>query len=333
MYYIINIYLKKYNLIVLFLLLISPKFIFFLNSLYSMWFLVELNLLLFIVFLIMNDKYNSNISMKYYLVNSFSSMMFLFFVNYSLFDFNGNFQTIMNLMMFMKLGMFPFHYWFIDMMNNMDWSMCFMLMVWQKYIPLMMIFYFYSIKLIILISLLGGLFSILMIFNQVVLKKLMGYSSINHMSWMLISIIYSFNLWILYYYMYMLLNLMVICLFMKYNLTEISSFHVFMDMNYFKFYLVFLMFSMGGIPPMFGFFMKWFYIIELIELESWMILILIMYSLLFFFFYLRLVFNTMMIYYMTMHLMYFNNFDDKDMMTIVPLMMFTLINFFMYFYI
>nr|YP_010350244.1 NADH dehydrogenase subunit 2 [Virgulibracon endoxylaphagus]UOK09624.1 NADH dehydrogenase subunit 2 [Virgulibracon endoxylaphagus] len=290
------IFLKKYNLFYFWLYLMTPIFMMYLNNYFSIWIFMELNLVLFITLLIINSKFLGDKIMKYYFINSLSSMVFLFFMNLMLINKNWNFILIMNLMILIKLGMFPFHLWFIDMMIYLNWTMCFFLMTWQKIIPLLLIMYMYNLKLIIMVSILGGLFSSMMIFNQIFLKKLLAYSSINHLSWMLISLILGSKIWLIYFFSYMIINYSITYIFKILEMNEFSSLYIY-KMNYFKNFLFLLMLSLGGIPPLFGFLMKLIFSFEIMMLNNFFLLMLMFfYSLIFLFNYLNLNLNFFLMY-------------------------------------
>nr|QKZ95159.1 NADH dehydrogenase subunit 2 [Habrobracon hebetor] len=287
-------YMMKFNLFIFFFYIISPFFIFFLNNYYSMWIFLELNLILFLTFMILNNKFLGDKSMKYYLINSLSSMIFLFFMNLNMFNMNFYNLIIMNLMILLKLGMFPFHLWFIDLLMNLTWNLCFYLSTWQKIMPMIILIYFFNMKMLLFISLLASMFSLMMILNQIYLKKFFGYSSINHMSWMLISLMLNNKLLMIYYLIYSMISYLIMKIFLKFNFNEISS--LFMINNFkIKLILFFNMLSLGGIPPTYGFLMKWLFMNNLIQYNYILILILIFISLIFFFYYIQLIFNFMLI--------------------------------------
>nr|QWK41501.1 NADH dehydrogenase subunit 2 [Fopius arisanus] len=303
----------KYNWLFIYMLIMNPLFLIFMNTYYSIWMFMEMNLLLFIVLLVLNNNYIGDKVMKYFLLNSFSSMIFFFFINLNMFIYNINFILVMNMMMMMKLGMFPFHIWFIDMLIQLNWIMCFILMVWQKIIPMFILMLIYNENFMLIFLILGGLFSLMMIFNQILLKKILGYSSINHMCWMFISLMINFNLFLIYYMSYFLINMVIVFMFWLFKLEEINSFYlIFINYNY-KFYLFMLMLTLGGIPPMFGFFMKWLFIFEMGNLFNWLlVLLMIFYSLVFFYFYMRLIFNFMMLLYLKNNIILISNFLKKN---------------------
>nr|WNV65522.1 NADH dehydrogenase subunit 2 [Cyanopterus ninghais] len=319
--------LKKYNLLYLMMYMLSSFLIFYMNNYYSMWILMELNLLLFIIFLIMSSKFLGNKIIKYYLINSFGSMIFLFFINMNLFKENLNYFYILNFMMMLKLGMFPFHHWFIDLMINLNWLMCFFLSTWQKLIPLMILMYFYIKNLIILLSIMGSLFSLMMVFNQIYLKKLMGYSSIIHLSWLMLSILLGMKMWMIYFFIYSLTLYFFMIILNMLNFNLINEMYMYMNIYEMKILMFLLILSIGGIPPMFGFLIKMLFLNKMIELmEFFMLMILIFCSLVFLFYYIRLMFNMMMIESFSMKF-YLNYLYKKiNYNLIFYIMMFLLMN-------
>nr|QTC30712.1 NADH dehydrogenase subunit 2 [Psyttalia concolor] len=311
---ILLILMKKYNWLYMMFMMMSSLFMIFLNNFYSMWVFMELNLLIFITLLILNSSFISDKSMKYYLMNSFSSMNFLFFFNLNLMMDSFYFLIIINFMMLMKLGMFPFHYWFIDMLVELNWDMYFFLISWQKLIPLLILNYCFNFNLLMIISLMGGIFSVMMIYNQILLKKIIGYSSINHMGWMLMSLMMNFNLMMVYFLSYMLINFSLIFILNKLNFIEINNLMIkFKGLQYY-FIILMILLSLGGLPPLYGFYMKWFFIMEFSKVYNLLLLVLlILYSLMFLFYYFRLIFNFTMLNFIMLNLFMFNKFIYSEL--------------------
>nr|QTC30738.1 NADH dehydrogenase subunit 2 [Psyttalia lounsburyi] len=328
------ILMKKYNWLYLMFMMMSSLFMIFLNNFYSMWIFMELNLLIFITLIILNSNFISDKSMKYYLMNSFSSMNFLFFFNLNLMMDSFYFLIMINFLMLMKLGMFPFHYWFIDMLVELNWDMLFLLISWQKLIPLMILMYCFNFNFIMLISLMGGLFSIMMIYTQVLLKKIIGYSSINHMGWMLMSLMINFNLMIVYFLSYMLINFLLIFILKKFNFIEVNSMMIKFKGVVYNYIILMVLLSLGGLPPLYGFYMKWFFIQEFNKLYNlFLLMMLILYSLMFLFYYFRLMFNFTMLNFIMLNLFMFNKFIYKELnfSLLLYMSLFVTLNMFIFF--
>nr|ARH54650.1 NADH dehydrogenase subunit 2 [Scirtes orbicularis] len=289
---------KMYKLL-FFMTLISGTMISISSSSWlGVWMGMEINLISFIP-LISNEKNNfsSESSMKYFIVQALASTVLLFSILLLMLN-KYNVMTIIFIMMnsalFLKMGAAPFHFWFPEVLSKMNWNQSMILLTWQKIAPMMIISY--SIKMnnfTTMIILLSALVGSIMGLNQTMIQKLMAYSSINHMSWMISAMMIKENIWLVYFIIYSLITLSITTM-----MNEIKSFHMkqmFLLMNnnpLMKFFFIINFLSLGGLPPFIGFFPKWIIIVSMIE-QNLLILtfLMIMFTLITLFFYLRMTFS------------------------------------------
>nr|QNG56353.1 NADH dehydrogenase subunit 2 [Phalacridae gen. sp. MJ-2020] len=273
-------------------------------SWFSMWLGLEINLLSIIpLFNSYKNYFPSESALKYFITQSMASTIILFsilnFTNKMEFlYFNDLFnQLSFNSAILMKLGAAPFHFWFPEIMEGLNWLNNLILLTWQKLAPLVIVSYnieksMFFMFVIICSSLIGGMLGL----NQISLRKIMAFSSINHISWMLSSMLISNNIWLIYFIIYTLITISIILIFNKLNIFYI--FQLFNSNNQKKlinlmFMLIFL--SLGGLPPFLGFFSKWIVIYGLILIKMYMIsFLMIVLTLISLFFYLRLMFKSLM---------------------------------------
>nr|YP_009654901.1 NADH dehydrogenase subunit 2 [Cazira horvathi]QCI09878.1 NADH dehydrogenase subunit 2 [Cazira horvathi] len=265
------------------------------NNWIGMWIGLEINMMSFIP-LILNkiNKSSSESAMIYFLTQSISSALLLMMVLIMMCKYLIPIKLIHIIIMisiFIKIGAAPFHMWMPKIMSNMNWYKCGVLMTWQKIAPLFMMSNMDNsllmnpvIILSVIIGSVGGL-------NQTSLRKMMAYSSINHMGWML-AINKSMNLWMIYLMIYSLMILSLCYLFLYYNLYFLNQFNSLNMNNTEKISFFIMMLSMGGLPPFIGFMPKWITIQSLInEKEFLMIFIMVMTSLIILMYYLRMMSN------------------------------------------
>nr|YP_010531216.1 NADH dehydrogenase subunit 2 [Nesodiprion japonicus]UXW93503.1 NADH dehydrogenase subunit 2 [Nesodiprion japonicus] len=241
------------------------------SSWISVWMGMEMNLLMFIPLLMNNkilSKY-SNSCMIYYIIQVGSSSMLLIMIMIMkmMFIFNMNLFIIMiQISLILKLGASPLHWWLVKIVNNMSWLNCFLILTFQKIGPLFMLINT-NISMVIYFSmLLSGMMGSLIGINQTSLKLIMVYSSLNHLSWMFMSMMIDFYIMLIYLLFYSLNNLMICLFFMYFNINYLDQVFKLNNLNYFKKFLVVMMFlSMAGIPPMFGFLPKFFVFIMMIK--------------------------------------------------------------------
>nr|AXS65771.1 NADH dehydrogenase subunit 2 [Curculionoidea sp. 4 KM-2017] len=269
------------------------------------WIGLEMNLLSMMPLMKMfNNKYSAEAMMKYFIIQTMASMMLLFsiimYLNFSKSILYMKFpiHMILNSSLILKLGMAPFHFWLPEVSSGLNWSMNMMLLTWQKIAPMILLSYtiknimFFSI-IIITSSLMGGLQGM----NQTCLRKLMAYSSINHMSWMTSTLFNSLNIWLYYFCIYSLINLNIMIIFYKYNMFFIKNLNNLYNFNK-KLKLMFMMnfLSLGGLPPFLGFFPKWLTINFLIKYNFYILsMLLILISSVSLYFYMRLTFTSISI--------------------------------------
>lgn len=250
---------------------------------------------------------SSESSLKYFLIQALASSTLLFIVIIYLVNYNNNFD-IFNINNFINLGIIssliikrgiaPFHFWFPNVMEGLNWVNSFILLTWQKLAPFILLSYLITNYLLIPIILsiifgsLGGL-------NQTSLRKIIAYSSINHLGWIRIAIIYSNNLWFNYYLFYSFLSLTLIYFFNINRLSFINQIYsIFNYSNELKLILFLNFFSLGGLPPFLGFYPKWLVIQLLTENNQlFLITIIVILTLITLYFYIRICYARFIINY------------------------------------
>nr|APX40668.1 NADH dehydrogenase subunit 2 [Cryptocephalus aureolus] len=267
------------------------------NSWMGMWIGLEINLLSIIPLLSANEQTNSaEASIKYFITQMMASNIILmaiicmFYNNEQIYN-DFHLTAMIQSSLFIKMGAAPFHAWFPEVMEGLSWFNCLIILTWQKIAPMIILMALIKqeifIYLIILMSLMIGS---IMGFNQISLRKIMAYSSINHIGWMIAAMISAKSIWMIYFVIYSLISVNIVWVFhlMKVkNITQISNLFKNNKLSSLMFSMNFL--SLGGLPPFLGFFPKWLTIQQLIYSENYPIaLIMILLTLIAMFFYLRM---------------------------------------------
>nr|QLY89819.1 NADH dehydrogenase subunit 2 [Pyrgus armoricanus] len=274
------------------------------NSWIGCWIGLEINLLSFIP-LISNSSnlLASEASLKYFLTQSIASINFLFSILLKLilmknFEINNLFSLLINSSMLMKMGSTPFHFWFPNIIEGMSWLNCFILMTWQKITPMILMSYYLNMNFLILIMMLNTIIGAIGGINQTSLRKLLSFSSINNLGWMMSSILISESLWLLYFLMYSFLISIMCFTFHIMNIYFINQLFIF-NMNLLLKFFIFINFlSLGGLPPFLGFFPKWIVINFMMMKKFYFInFIFIMMSLITLFYYIRIIYSCMLFNY------------------------------------
>nr|YP_009045390.1 NADH dehydrogenase subunit 2 [Dichorragia nesimachus]AHA03741.1 NADH dehydrogenase subunit 2 [Dichorragia nesimachus]WHE44853.1 NADH dehydrogenase subunit 2 [Dichorragia nesimachus] len=273
------------------------------NSWLGCWIGLEINLLSFIPLMnTPNNLLNSESSLKYFLTQSIASINFLFAILLNLFImknffFNDFMSILINSSMLMKMGSAPFHFWFPNIMEGLSWLNCFILMTWQKISPMILLSYYFNINFLMLMMMINVIIGAMGSFNQISLRKLMAFSSINNLGWMLSALIISENLWLMYFLLYTFFICILCFLFYMINIYFINQLFNF-NMNFFlKISIMLNFFSLGGLPPFLGFFPKWM-IINYLLYNNFIIVsfTFIMFSLIMLFIYIRIIYSSLMFY-------------------------------------
>nr|ALO77053.1 NADH deshydrogenase subunit 2 [Brentidae sp. GENSP01] len=273
----------------------------------SMWMGLEINLLS-IIPLMKNHKntYPSEAAFKYFITQALASNIFLFsiIINFHLNQFFltpqiQNFSLlILNISLLLKLGAAPLHFWFPEVMYGLNWNNSLIMLTWQKIAPMILIMYnlnfpmFFSIMALIS-SLVGGLSGL----NQTDLRKIMAYSSINHIGWMISGILISQSVWMIYFITYSALTLNLYFIFNQMKIFNLMILFTKMNNNkILKFIFIMNFFSLSGLPPFLGFYPKWLVINNLMVFNFyWLSLFLVIFTLLSMFMYMRICFSSILI--------------------------------------
>nr|WBK02966.1 NADH dehydrogenase subunit 2 [Inocellia crassicornis] len=314
------------------------------NSWLGAWMGLEINLLSFIP-LMSNTKniFSTEASLKYFLTQAFASSTLVFFIifsfliylNYFSLNMNNSMKMLMLSSLFLKLGAAPFHFWFPSVAENLTWLMNLILLTWQKIAPMILISYISNEIYMHFIAIFSALIGSLGGLNQTNLRKIMAFSSINHIGWMISSLIMNNNLWKIYFLIYSLLTILMISIFMNFNLFFINQIYLSMNFNLMNKFLLFMNFlSLGGLPPFLGFFPKWMIINNLILNNYFFLLtILSVLTLINLFFYLRLALNSFLMLNMEQKWFIKINFKmnyfliSMSMISLLSLPLFTLLYF------
>lgn len=270
---------------------------------------LEINLIRFIP--LISNKFNifsSEASIKYFLTQALASTAFLLriisliiFNRFNEFFFiNRSILMILNSSLLLKIGAAPFHFWFPEVINKINWSQRIILLTWQKIAPIILISYTFpnnnfSYFVIISSITIGRIIGL----NQTSIKKILVYSSINHIGWILSRIFFIERIWMIYFSIYSILTISLILILKMSNINIIKQ--IYSNLNneiLIKFTLIINFLSLAGLPPFIGFLPKWIIIQNLINEKFYILtLFIISITLITLFFYLRITFSVIIMSY------------------------------------
>lgn len=177
--------------------------------------------------------------------------MRFFFCNY-LFN---RFYLLIIIRIFIKLGISPFHTWFISILKSCSLYILIILSTVQKLIPLIILNNIYINYIIFYLRIFLTIIFILLILSRVVnLNKLLALSSLGNILWLISRNILSIKLILIFIiiYIYILLGIYIF-----YNIYHYNIFIQINRINFFdKIIIILLFISLGGMPPILGFLRK-----------------------------------------------------------------------------
>nr|YP_009144840.1 NADH dehydrogenase subunit 2 [Phalacrocorax carbo]AIH07280.1 NADH dehydrogenase subunit 2 [Phalacrocorax lucidus]AIH07281.1 NADH dehydrogenase subunit 2 [Phalacrocorax carbo novaehollandiae]AIH07282.1 NADH dehydrogenase subunit 2 [Phalacrocorax carbo sinensis]BDL61361.1 NADH dehydrogenase subunit 2 [Phalacrocorax carbo hanedae]BDL61495.1 NADH dehydrogenase subunit 2 [Phalacrocorax capillatus] len=206
-------------------------------------------------------------------------------------------STLLTTAIAMKLGLVPFHFWLPEVLQGSSLTTALLLSTVMKFPPITILsMTSHSLNPTLLTTMaiasaaLGGWMGL----NQTQIRKILAFSSISHLGWMAIIIVYSPKLTLLAFYLY---SLMTATVFLTLNTTKTLKLSTMMTSwtktPMLNATLMAVLLSLAGLPPLTGFLSKWLIIQELTKQEmapSAMTMAIL--SLLGLFFYLRLAYHS-----------------------------------------
>nr|WLV75549.1 NADH dehydrogenase subunit 2 [Diglossa cyanea melanopis] len=197
----------------------------------------------------------------------------------------------------MKLGLVPFHFWFPEVLQGSPLTTGLLLSTIMKLPPITLLYMTspsLNPTLLTTLALLSAALGGWMGLNQTQIRKILAFSSISHLGWMAIIIIYYPKLTLLNFYLY---SVMTTAIFLTLNTMKVLKLSTLMtawtktpSLNAM---LLLTLLSLAGLPPLTGFLPKWLIIQELTKQDMAPAATLIsLLSLLSLFFYLRLAYCT-----------------------------------------
>nr|ASU92932.1 NADH dehydrogenase subunit 2 [Proechimys guyannensis] len=303
-----------------------------------MWIGLELSMLSIIPILMNKTTPRSTeAATKYFLTQATASMILLMSIittmmysgQWSIIHSNNPIISLaLTLSLIMKLGLAPFHFWVMEVTQGTSLMSGMILLTWQKIAPLSILMQISPtinqpliISSALLSTLLGGWGGL----NQTQLRKILAYSSIAHMGWMLVVMNFmpSISLFNLILYIILTFSLFMV-LYTNDNLTTLSLSHVWSTAPLTIIIILMNLLSLGGLPPLTGFAPKWIIIQELVKNDNIMIpMLMTMTALLSLYFYIRLTYSTTLTLFPTTNntktKWYFHN--KKTMTMVAPFTM------------
>nr|YP_009494663.1 NADH dehydrogenase subunit 2 [Bathyraja albomaculata]AWO66456.1 NADH dehydrogenase subunit 2 [Bathyraja albomaculata] len=201
--------------------------------------------------------------------------------------------TLITLALALKIGLVPMHFWLPEVLQGLNLTTGLILSTWQKLAPFAILLQLYPLlNPNILITM--GIASIIVGgwggLNQTQLRKILAYSSIAHLGWMITIIHFTPELTLLNLIIYMMMTTSMFLIFNSLNSMKINSISISMTKSpLLSIMALMTLLSLGGLPPLSGFMPKWLILQELTKQDLFIpATIMALATLLSLFFYLRL---------------------------------------------
>nr|NP_789748.1 NADH dehydrogenase subunit 2 [Excalfactoria chinensis]AGN90871.1 NADH dehydrogenase subunit 2 [Excalfactoria chinensis]BAC57501.1 NADH dehydrogenase subunit 2 [Excalfactoria chinensis] len=245
-------------------------------------------------------------AIKYFLTQSTASALILFSsMNNSWFTGQWDITQlnhptsclILTMAIAIKLGLVPFHFWFPEVLQGSSLTTALLLSTLLKLPPMtLLIMTSQSLNptLLTLLAILSALVGGWMGLNQTQTRKILAFSSISHLGWMIAIISYNPKLTILTFIIYTLMTSTVFLSLSQTKVLKLSTMLIsWTKTPMLNSTIMLTLLSLAGLPPLTGFMPKWLIIQELTKQElTPMATIIAMLSLLGLFFYLRLAYHS-----------------------------------------
>nr|WAB69879.1 NADH dehydrogenase subunit 2 [Dryaderces aff. inframaculata DO-2022] len=206
---------------------------------------------------------------------------------------NGASATLLSIAIAMKLGIAPFHFWLPEVLQGLSLQTGLILSTWQKFAPMALLIQIsqsVNLDLMLILGLLSTMIGGWGGINQTQIRKILAFSSIAHLGWMIAILKISPQLTTLNFILYILMTSTLFLTFMfmeTKNIYELST--SWSKTPSLAALSLLSLLSLSGLPPLTGFMPKWLIAQEMVKQDLTMFaLAILMSTLLSLFFYLRL---------------------------------------------
>nr|AAL68672.1 NADH dehydrogenase subunit 2 [Sclerophrys gutturalis] len=204
--------------------------------------------------------------------------------------------TLLSIALAMKLGIAPFHFWLPEVLQGSTLQTGLILSTWQKLAPMALLIQLtqsIDLNLLLMLGLLSTMIGGWGGINQTQIRKVLAFSSVAHLGWMMAILKISTQLALLNFFLYILMTSTLFLTFMSLNTKNMFELSASWSKTPTLAALSLLsLLSLSGLPPLTGFMPKWLIAQEMVKQNMVMFaLIILLSTLLSLFFYLRLTYS------------------------------------------
>nr|YP_009654574.1 NADH dehydrogenase subunit 2 [Polypedates braueri]AMK46132.1 NADH dehydrogenase subunit 2 [Polypedates braueri]QCI03842.1 NADH dehydrogenase subunit 2 [Polypedates braueri] len=245
---------------------------------------------------------------KYFLTQATASILVLFSAlmnawttgQWSITTISDHATIILTLALMMKLGLAPLHFWLPEVLQGTQLFTGLIISTWQKIAPVTLLIQL-SQQINIYVAVSIGLLSIFIGgwggINQTQMRKILAFSSIGHLGWMILVLKFDHSLTEFNFLLYIIMTAAMFLLLISTHSTKLLDISTLWTKTPALAALSMLtLLSLAGLPPLTGFMPKLMISLELVKQDMIILVSLAMLaSLLALFFYLRLTYILIMI--------------------------------------
>nr|UFA45963.1 NADH dehydrogenase subunit 2 [Anolis valencienni] len=242
------------------------------------WVGLEMNTLAIIpIISTMNNPRATKAATKYFLTQASASAMILFSSMINAWQ-TGTWDItnlssepahiLLTMALAMKLGLVPMHFWLPEVLQGSTMTTALIITTWQKLAPMTLIYLNInnlSTAVLILLGLLSSIIGGWGGLNQTQTRKIMAFSSIAHLGWMITVSSIMTNIMIMNLVIYLIMTTALFCsLILSKSKTIQDTTTAWTLSPTLTAMMMILLLSLGGLPPLTGFMPKWLILEELI---------------------------------------------------------------------
>nr|UBD07299.1 NADH dehydrogenase subunit 2 [Synapturanus sp. MHNL 19901] len=245
------------------------------------WMGLEINTLAIIPLMTMHPNPRAiEAATKYFLTQAAASALMLFaalinaktFGEWHIQSLSTSMAIPLTLAICMKLGLAPLHFWMPEVMQGIPLTTALIVTTWQKIPPMALLLQISEVTNLHLIFAFG-LTSIIVGgwggVNQTQLRKIMAYSSISHMGWIILIIKFNQTTALLSFILYIIMTTSLFIFLITLNITKILQIPMaWPSTPLMALIMLITLLSLGGLPPLTGFIPKLLIMLDLVQQKN-----------------------------------------------------------------